>query len=165
MTATQKTWAHFKTNFIMAYHKLKKQSKNQFKNIMTGEIMALIANDLHKFSTQFNEDKKKIYKLVEANHTLKYIVEACKKKTTALENTVKALDKKNSQGNYKKYDNKDSNDDNIIPKPPVIYYHSCGCTNDTLNVSMNFTNPKPGHKWHTTFRKSYEGSEVNCAES
>ena len=68
--------------------------------------MALIANDLYKFSTQFNEDKKKIYKLVKANNTLKELVEACNKKITALEKTVKLLDKKNSQGNQKKYDKK-----------------------------------------------------------
>ena len=60
MTATQKTWSCFKTRFIMAYHKLKKQSKNQANIMMTGEIPALIANSIQKVSTQFNEGQKQL---------------------------------------------------------------------------------------------------------
>ena len=43
--------------------------------------------------------------------------------------------------------------------------HSCGRTNDPLNVIMNFPNPKTGHKWHVTFRRRYAWSEVNLAEA
>ena len=44
----------------MAYHKLKKQSKNQANIMMTGEIPALIANSIQKVSTQFNEGQKQL---------------------------------------------------------------------------------------------------------
>ena len=82
-----------------------------------------------------------------------------------MEKTVKALDKKNNQGNQQKYDKKKSNADDKNPKPPVIYCHSFGHTNDPLNLRMNFTNHKHGHKWHTKFRRRYGVSEFNFAEA
>ena len=60
MTSIQKIWVRFKTRFIMAYHKLKKQSKNQVNNIMTGDITVLIDNELQIFSTQFNEVQQQL---------------------------------------------------------------------------------------------------------
>ena len=68
--------------------------------------MVLIADELHKVSAQFNEGQQQITNFSEANKTLKELVEACNNKITALEKTVKALDKKKNQGNNQKYDNK-----------------------------------------------------------
>ena len=78
----------------MAYHKIKKKSRNQVKNMMTGEIPALISNKLQKFCTQFNEGQKKLANFAESSKTLKELVEACNKKITGLEKTVKAFGKK-----------------------------------------------------------------------
>ena len=165
MTATQKKWARLKTHFIVAYHNLKKQSKNQVNNIITGVILALIADELHKFFTKFNEGQQKLANSSYSKKTLKELVEACNKKINALDQTVKVLDKKNNQGNQQKYDQNNSNADNRIPKPPVMYCHLCGRSNDPLNVSMNCPNPKPGYKWHATFKRRYGGLEVDFAEA
>ena len=67
MTAAQKKWALFKTYFITAYRKLNKQIKGQVKNMMKGGIPALIANELQKFSTQFDEGQQKLANFFEAN--------------------------------------------------------------------------------------------------
>ena len=142
----------------MAYQNIKKQSKNQVNNMMTGEILVLIDNKLQKVSTQFNVGHQ-------ANKTLEELVEACNKKKTALEKKVKELDKKKNQGNQQNYDNKNPSADNRMPKPPVMYCHSCGRTNDPIKVNMNCPNPKPGNKWHTTFRSRYGVLKVNCYEA
>ena len=92
-------------------------------------------------------------------------MESRNKKNTALEKTVKVLDKKKNKGNQKKYDKKNPSADNRTPKPPVIYCHSCGRRNGPINVNMNCTNPKPGKKWHTTFRSRYGVLKVNCYEA
>ena len=144
----------FQKKFIMANNKLKKQSKNQVNNIMTGEIPALIANVIQKVSTQFNEGQKQLANLSKANKTLKELLETCKKKITVLEKIMKELDKKNIQGNQQKYDNKNSNADKRNTKPPVMYYPLCRRTNDSINVRINYPNPKPGHRWYVTFRTS-----------
>ena len=94
MTATHKTWAHFKTHFIMEYHKLKKNIKNQVNNIMTGEIQAFTDDKNQKVSTQFTEFHQKLANFSEGKNTLNEVVEARNKKITALDKTVKALDKK-----------------------------------------------------------------------
>ena len=88
----------FQKNSIMAYHNLKKQRKNQVNNMMTREILVLIADDIQKVSIQFNESQQQLANFAEANKTLKYLVEARNKKITALEKTVKALDKKKIRG-------------------------------------------------------------------
>ena len=87
------------------------------------------------------------------------------KQYIALKNTVKALDKKNNQGDKHKYDNKKSNSDNRTSKKPVMYCHSCGRTNDSLNISTNFLNPKTCHKWHAIFRRVYGGLGVNYSKA
>ena len=87
------------------------------------------------------------------------------KKITVLEKTVKSLDKKKNQGNQQKYDNKNSNTDNITPRPLVMYCHSCVHDNDPLNVITNLPNPNTGHKWHEKFKRRYGWSEANCAEA
>ena len=168
MTATQKTWARFKTHFITAYHKLKKQSKGQVKNMMNGEIPALISDELQKVATQFDKGQHQLSIFFEEKKMLKELVEEHNKKITASEKTVKALDKNSNKGNQrnkKNYDNKNQNDGNRVPNPQIMYCNSCGRTNDPLNMSMNFPNPNPGHKWHATYRKRYGGPEANCAEA
>ena len=45
-TAAQKTWARFKTYSITAYHKTKKKREGQVKNMIKGEIPALISDDI-----------------------------------------------------------------------------------------------------------------------
>ena len=66
--------------------------------MMTREILVLIADDIQKVSIQFNESQQQLANFAEANKTLKYLVEARNKKITALEKTVKALDKKKIRG-------------------------------------------------------------------
>ena len=99
MEVTQKTWACFKRHFIMAYHNLKKHSKNQVNKTMTGEIPEIIAKKLQKVSTKFNEGKQQLTIFPKAKNNLKEIPEEGNKKITSLEKTVKALDKKNNKGN------------------------------------------------------------------
>ena len=92
---------------------------------------------------------------------MKYLVEACNKNITALDKTVKYLDKKSNkgnQGNHKNDENKNSNYGNRAPKTPVMYCHSCGRINDPLHLSMDFPNPKHGKKCNTTSKRKYRGS-------
>ena len=76
--------ANFKTHFIMAYHKLKKQSKNQVNNMMTGGILELIAEETQKIFTQYNKSKEQLANFAEANKTLKELVGVRKKKNHCL---------------------------------------------------------------------------------
>ena len=108
-----------KTNYIMAYHKLKKHGRNQVKNMMTKKILVLIANELQKVPTQCNEDLHQLANFSEANKTLKELVKVRNKKTTALENMLKALNMKKNQGNQQKYDNKVQM--MIIERPSYLY--------------------------------------------
>ena len=85
MTEAHKKWDQFKTHFITAYQNLKKQIKGHFNNIMNREITALIADELQKFATQFDEVQQKLANFSEANKTLKELVEACKKQYQRLE--------------------------------------------------------------------------------
>ena len=165
MTATQKKWARLKTHFIVAYHNLKKQSKNQVKKYDDGGSYGAHYRQLQKVFTKFNEGQQKLANSSYSKKTLKELVEDCNKKINALDQTVKVFDKKNNQGNQQKYDQNNSNADNRIPKPPVMYCHLCGRSNDPLNVSMNCPNPKPGYKWHETFKRRYGGLEVDFAEA
>ena len=85
MTAIQKTWARFKTHFITAYLKLKKQSKVQVNNMMNVRIPTLISDKLQKVATKFYEGQQPLANFSEANKTLKELVEACKKQYQRLE--------------------------------------------------------------------------------
>ena len=71
MTATQKTWARFKTHFITAYHKLKKKIKVQVKNMMNREIPALISDQLQNVSTQFYKGQEQVANFADVNKTLR----------------------------------------------------------------------------------------------
>ena len=63
--------------------------------MMTGEIPGIVFGKLQKVSTQFNESQQQLANFYEAKRAFKELVEAHKNKITALEKTVKALDKKN----------------------------------------------------------------------
>ena len=101
MTATQKTWARFKTHFITTYHKLKIQSKVQVKNMTKIEIPPLISNYLQKVATQFDGVHQQLANFDETNKTLKELVEECNKNITALGKIFKAFDIKSNKGNQR----------------------------------------------------------------
>ena len=101
-------------------------------------------DDKGNSGARFNEGQHQLSNFSEANKTLEESVKECNKKIIDLEKTLKDLDKKNNQMNQQKYGNKNPNADNRMPNPPVMYCHLCGHNNDTLNVRMNFFNPKTG---------------------
>ena len=83
MTTMQKIWARFKTHFITAYHKLKKQRNSQVNNNMNGENPALTSKKLQKVATQFDEGQQQLANFSEANNTLKELVDECNNNITA----------------------------------------------------------------------------------
>jgi hypothetical protein len=170
--AAEKTWTNFKTLFITAYHKLKRQGGAQTNNILQEQIPANIADTLQDIASKFDAEQQEMANFIQTNTNLKDIVESCRKEIAALKTTVDALSKKvnnqksggkQSSGNNNANDNR--NTDQRVPQKPKMYCYSCGLTNDPLNVSMNCPNPKPGHKWHATYQRRFGGSTTNCPGS
>jgi surface protein len=162
--AADKTWTNFKTLFITAYHKLKRQGgARQAHNLSVhhDHIPANIADTLQEIATKFDAEQQEMANFIQANTNLKDIVESCRKEIAALKITVDNLTKKvNNQksGNSGSATNTPAATrapEQRVPQPPKFYCYSCGLTNDPLNVSMNCPNPKPGHKWHATYQRRF----------
>jgi conjugal transfer/entry exclusion protein len=168
--SADKTWTNFKTLFITAYHKLKRQGGNQ-ANMMQEQIPANIADTLHEIASKFDAEQQEMANFIQANTNLKDMVESCKREIAALKITVDTLSKKvntqksgrTSSGNKSQTDNR--NPAQRAPQMPKMYCHSCGLTNDPLNCSMNCPNPKPGHKRWATYERKFGGSTANCPDT
>ena len=115
------------------------------------EISVLIANDNQKVDTQFDEGHHQLPNFDDNIKMLKELVKACNRKITALEEMLKNLDENSNKGNQrnkKNDDDKSQNTGNRTANPPIMYCHSCGCTNYLLNLIMSCPNPKTGNNWH-----------------
>ena len=123
----------------------KEKCKGQVNKTMNIKTTALIADELHKVATQFDEGQHQLANFSESKRALKELVHEFKNNITASEKMVKALNKMSNKENHinqQNHDNKNQNAGNRSLKPPIMHCHLCGRTNDTINFIMKCTNTK-----------------------